>query len=72
MNVQPQIVSNLGMANQQASPNMSAYINPFGGSAQPGPFNVKPPLIADLDFDLGIDDSESDYADYTAQYRKRK
>lgn len=64
-------MQNLGIAGQ-AQPNASAYINPFANSAQPGPFNVKPPLLTELEFDLGVDDSFSDYADYTAQHRKRK
>lgn len=48
---------------------MSAYVNPFGGG-QPAPHNVKPPFLTE--FDLGIDDSESDYDDYKAAYGKRK
>ena len=54
-------------------PNTSAYINPFGSSATHGMFSVKPPLLADFDdFDIGVDDSSSDFADYNAQLQKRK
>lgn len=54
-------------------PNASAYINPFGSSAAQGMFSVKPPLIADLaSFDIGADDSSSEFGDYNAQLKKRK
>lgn len=71
VNVQPQIVQSLGMASQ-APATATAYINPFSNSAQPGPFSIKPPLLSDLTgFDLGVDDSSSDFADYEAQLKKR-
>ena len=34
---------------------------------------MKPPLLSDLTgFDLGVDDSSSDFADYNAQLKKRR
>ena len=72
VNIQPQIVHSLGMASQ-AQAAATAYINPFSNTAQPGPFGVKPPLLSDLTgFDLGVDDSSSDFADYNAQWKKRR
>lgn len=71
VNVQPQIVQGLGMTSQ-APATATAYINPFSNTAQPGPFSVKPPLLSDLTgFDIGVDDSSSDFADYDAQLKKR-
>lgn len=72
VNIQPQIVQNLGLTTQ-AQPATMAYVNPFANTAQPGPFSIKPPLLSDLTgFDLGVDDSSSDYADYSNQIKQRR
>jgi len=72
VNVQPQIVQNLGLTGQ-GQPATMAYVNPFANTAQPGPFSIKPPLLSDLTgFDLGVDDSSSDYADYGNQIKNRR